>query len=124
MTADIYKQRISARFMQNTPDFERLCRSLLRELQRNEFVANQCRIARLRELTLLYAVASFARSVLLRLFLQAKKSTHGIPYGLPSVALAKDGGGKLNSSETISYAQVGCTDCKGTRTFDFFGKHL
>ena len=36
----------------------------------------------------------------------------------------KNGGGKLNSSETISYAQVGCTDCKGTRTFDFFGKHL
>ncbi len=74
MTADIYKQRISARFMQNTPDFERLCRSLLRELQRNEFVANQCRIARLRELTLLYAVASFARSVALRLFLLAQKN--------------------------------------------------
>ena len=74
MTADIYKQRISARFMQNTPDFERLCRSLLRELQRNEFVANQCRIARLRELTLLYAVASFARSVTLRSFLLCKKN--------------------------------------------------
>ena len=30
----------------------------------------------------------------LRLFLLAqKKSTHGIPDGLPSVALAKDGGG-------------------------------
>ena len=42
--------------MQNIPDFERLCRSLLRELQRNEFVANQCRIAQLRELTFLYAV--------------------------------------------------------------------
>lgn len=24
MTADIYKQRISARFMQNTPDFEKI----------------------------------------------------------------------------------------------------
>ena len=24
MTADIYKQRISARFMQNTPDFEKM----------------------------------------------------------------------------------------------------
>ena len=93
MTADIYKQIISRETMQNTPEFERLCRSLLRELQRNEFVANQCRIARLRELTLLYAVASFASSVALRLFLLAqKKSTDGIPDGLPSVALAKDGG--------------------------------
>ena len=37
--------------------------------------------------------ASFARSVALRLFLLAqKKSTYGIPDGLPSVALAKDGG--------------------------------
>ena len=94
--------------MQHTPVFERLCRSLLRELQRNEFVANQCRIARLRVAAQLYAVASFARSVTLRFFLLAqKKSTHGIPDGLPSVALAKDGGGKLNSSKTISYAQVG-----------------
>ena len=74
MTADIYKQRICRETMQNTPDFERLCRSLLRELQRNEFVANQCRIARLRELTLLYAVASFARSVALRFFACAKKN--------------------------------------------------
>ena len=36
--------------------------------------------------------ASFARFVSLRLFLQAKKSTDSKPCGLPSVALAKDGG--------------------------------
>ena len=47
MTAYIYKQRICRETMQNTPDFERLCSSLLRELQRNEFIVNQCRIARL-----------------------------------------------------------------------------
>ena len=122
-----------------THAFERLCRSLWREQYRNEFAIKLCRIARLRELTLLYAVASFARSVTLRsfllckknlrianltykkhmcgwdaepfsppsprlwrasfarsvalrLFLQAKKSTNSKPDGLPSVALAKDGG--------------------------------
>ena len=31
--------------------------------------------------------------------LRKKKTTHGIPHGLPSVALAKDGGGCFNSSE-------------------------
>ena len=70
----LHKQGKFRESMQNTPGFERLCRSLLRELQRNEFVANQCRIARLRELTLLYAVASFARSVTLRSFLLCKKN--------------------------------------------------
>ena len=43
---------------------------------------------------------------------------------MPSVALAKDGGGRLKCSETISYAQIGCTGCKVARTFDIFGKHL
>jgi len=37
------------------------------------------------------------------LFLLAqKKSTYGIPDGLPSVALAKDGGGKTNLTYDIS----------------------
>jgi len=37
------------------------------------------------------------------LFLLAqKKSTHGIPDGLPSVALAKDGGGRTNLTYDIS----------------------
>ena len=77
-----------------THAFERLCHSLLREQLLDKFAIKLCRIARLRELTLLYAAASFARSVALRLFLLTqKKSTHGIPDGLPSVALAKDGGG-------------------------------
>jgi len=31
-----------------------------------------------------------------------KKSTYGIPDGLPSVALAKDGGGKTNLTYDIS----------------------
>ena len=60
-----------------------------------KIAVNLCRIARLRELTLLYAAASFARSVSLRLFFASKKkSTDSKPYGLPSVALAKDGGEK------------------------------
>ena len=59
-------------------------------------------MARLRELPLLYAAASFARSVALRLFLLAqKKSTNGKP-GLPSVALAKDGGRRTNLTYAIS----------------------
>ena len=61
-----------------THAFESLCGSLWREQQRDEFAVNLCRIARLRELTILYAAASFARSVTLRLFLLAqKKSTDG-----------------------------------------------
>ncbi len=51
------------------------------EQYRNEFAIKLCRIARLRELTLLYAAASFARSVSFRLFLQAKKSTDSMPGG-------------------------------------------
>ena len=86
-----------------THAFESLCGSPWREQQRDEFAIKLCRIARLRELTLLYAAASFARSVSLRLFFAyAKKSTHGIPDGLPSVALAKDGGGKANLTYDIS----------------------
>jgi len=50
------------------------------------------------------------RSVPLRFFLLAqKKSTHGIPDGLPSAALAKDGGGKKgisNNSLTLKQAKV------------------
>ena len=38
----------------------------------------------------------------LRLFLQAKKSTDSKPCGLPSVALAKDGGGRTNLTYDIS----------------------
>ena len=57
-----------------THAFERLCHSLLREQQRDEFAINLCSIARLRELMLLYAAASFARSVSLRyIFARAKK---------------------------------------------------
>ncbi len=48
----------------------------------------------------------------------------GLPRRNLGFAEMKTCGAKLNSSETISYAQVCCTDCKGTRTFDFFGKHL
>ena len=55
-----------------THAFERLCRSLLREQQRDEFAVNLCRIARLRELMLLYAAASFAVASLLFLLAQKK----------------------------------------------------
>jgi len=67
-----------------------------------------CRIARLRVAAQLYAVASFARSVALRLFLLAqKKSTDGIPDGLPSVALAKDGGGSKEISDNSPQLKIG-----------------
>ena len=59
--------------------------------QKKTFAEILCRIARLRELTLLYAAASFAVALLLFLLSQ-KKSTDSKPCGLPSVALAKDGG--------------------------------
>ena len=69
--------------------------------QKKTFAENLCRIARLRELTLLYAAASFAVALLLFLLSQ-KKSTDSKPCGLPSVALAKDGGGKTNLTYDIS----------------------
>jgi len=52
--------------------------------------------------------ASFARSVALRLFLQAKKSTDS-KTGLPSVASAKDGGGEkgiFNNSLTLKLVKL------------------
>ena len=124
MTADIYKQRISRETMQNTRFWEAMSFSIERTAA--EWVC--CK-------SVPHCPASGADAPLRRgilrtlrytplIFALQKKSTDSKPYGLPFVALAKDGGGKLNSSETISYAQVGCTDCKGTRTFDFFGKHL
>ena len=69
--------------------------------QKKTFAEILCRIARLRELTLLYAAASFAVALLLFLLSQ-KKSTDSKPCGLPSVALAKDGGGKTNLTYDIS----------------------
>ena len=45
-----------------------------RKFFRITFMVVRCRIARLRELTLLYAAASFARSVSLRLFFASKKN--------------------------------------------------
>ena len=57
-----------------THAFERLWRSLLREQLLDKFAIKLCSIARLRELTLLYAAASFARSVALRFFCLRKKN--------------------------------------------------
>ena len=113
----VYKNRIQQKFMTDAPNMiwvsdityvhveDILCAiGVIIDLYARNVIAfdvaetadsavNLCRIARLRELTLLYAAASFARSVSLRLFLQAKKSTDSKPCGSPSVALAKDGGG-------------------------------
>jgi len=74
----------------------------LREQLLDKFAIKLCRIARLRELTLLYAAASFARSVSLRLFFASKKKSTNGKAGLPSVALAKDGGGcKKNPNNSL-----------------------
>jgi hypothetical protein len=76
-----------------THAFESLCGSLWREPHRNEFAVNLCRIARLRELTLLYAAAGFT--------LATPISAPVCAYGLPGrkkgnqislVAFVKPGG--------------------------------
>ena len=89
--------------MQNTPDFERLCRSLLREQQRNEFAVNLCRIARLRVAAQLYAAAGFT----LATPISAPVCADGLPgrkkgNQISLVAFVKSGGGKTNLTYDIS----------------------
>ena len=84
-----------------THAFESLCGSLWRELLRNEFAVNLCRIARLRVAAQLYAAAGF---------------TLATPISAPVCAYGLPGRKKGNQISLVAFVKPG--GAEETRTLD------